>query len=297
MGACLWIADGEARARFDAGPVDERIGLRDATLDRIHELAAWHDRAMNPDDPLAPSLWRQDECDRFNAAARELLERIRSELGPAVDVVNGQEALVEDPDLDRYLANRESVPRYRSQAPGPILTLANAVAARFDLPSAETTSDPEAPLLFSHGEGALRVTRSAGIVRVDVTDEGGWLEVFRSPVWAPDQEGFDEPTGLSFTQCLEYAFSLLRPDVTLPPKGQTDSHRRRSPKHCPVCEAPLEKNARRTRLMNACDACHARLSSGRRCNRCNGAEVWENKREAGCRRCGLHGPKAAVIGS
>lgn len=112
-GCCLWIGDEEARARFEAGPVDDRVGLSAALDQRIAELSAWYDGSLNPDDPLAPSLWRQDECDRFNAAAGELLEAIRAELGPSVDVVDERQLLVEDPSLDQYLRDPDSVPGYR----------------------------------------------------------------------------------------------------------------------------------------------------------------------------------------
>lgn len=79
------------------------------------------------------------------------------------------------------------------------------------------------------------------------------------------------------------------------PRPRSPSSLRRSPKHCPVCAAALEKNAKRTRLMNACEACRARPSPDKRCRRCAGDRIWENKSDAGCRRCGLHGPKGDVI--
>ena len=71
---------------------------------------------------------------------------------------------------------------------------------------------------------------------------------------------------------------------------------RRSPKHCPVCLASLEKNAKRTRLMAQCTTCKANVSPGKVCARCQAETIWENKTSAACRTCGAHGAKALVIG-
>lgn len=73
-----------------------------------------------------------------------------------------------------------------------------------------------------------------------------------------------------------------------PPRNRTSafSKVRHSPKHCPVCLAPLEKIARRTRLAKFCAACQSHPSLGKRCRKCLAESVWENKREEACRTCG-----------
>jgi hypothetical protein len=65
----------------------------------------WHRASLNWDYPPDPGPWRQPECDRFNAAAAKLLTDIRVELGPTFEVINRQDKMVEDPDLDAYLAD------------------------------------------------------------------------------------------------------------------------------------------------------------------------------------------------
>ena len=108
-GGCLW-ADGDAAlGRFGFGALDYRgpcpLPLAPATLERCQRLAEWHDTSLNWAYPPAPGPWRQGECDRFNAAAAEVLADIRRELGPDFQVIDAQPRLAEDPDLSRYLAD------------------------------------------------------------------------------------------------------------------------------------------------------------------------------------------------
>jgi hypothetical protein len=65
-------------------------------------MGTWFDRSLNWASPSDPSPWRQEECERFNTAAKELLEAIRRDLGDEFEVVDEQEELREDPDLDAY---------------------------------------------------------------------------------------------------------------------------------------------------------------------------------------------------
>src|SRR5262245_33470274 len=86
-GGCLWCGDDATRARFDVGPVEDRLPLSDDTRDRLSELSARHDTALNWVDPTAPGPWTPDNEADFEAAAQKLLERIRSELGSDFVVV------------------------------------------------------------------------------------------------------------------------------------------------------------------------------------------------------------------
>jgi len=47
--------------------------------------------------------------------------------------------------------------------------------------------------------------------------------------------------------------------------------------------------------MRACTVCQAHVSPRKRCRRCGGEALWENKSGAACQSCGLHGAKGAVI--
>ena len=66
---------------------------------------------------------------------------------------------------------------------------------------------------------------------------------------------------------------------------------RRNERYCPVCLARLKLIASRGRRRRNCVVCRAQRSGPRVCRRCRGADVWENKTDAACRGCGLHGPK------
>ena len=184
-GCCLWIGDDEARARWEAGPVDERCGLSKGVIDRIAELSAWHDTDRNQDDPGGHGLWNDQESARFDAAARELLERIRAELGPSIEVV------------DRHRHNE--------------FEIANQIAAQYGLPPGRVTLGDGVALIFERDDAAVRLTNDSERIRVDVSHDAGWHELFRAPVWNGGEEGFDETTGLSFSDCLNYGFELLAP--------------------------------------------------------------------------------------
>lgn len=102
-GIGLWGDNEAARERYDSSILSESLPLTPATIARLDELLAWFDESLNWDYPPDPGPWRQAECDRFNAAARQLHAAISAELGPDYDVVYAAADLAEDPDLDAYL--------------------------------------------------------------------------------------------------------------------------------------------------------------------------------------------------
>lgn len=104
-GTCLWSADAAAEEAFGYAAEPERLPLSPETVRRLHQVAAWHGESLNRDYPPDPGPWRQEECDRFNQAARELLEEVRRELGEEFTVEDAFGELAEDPDLDAYLAD------------------------------------------------------------------------------------------------------------------------------------------------------------------------------------------------
>jgi hypothetical protein len=85
-GGCLWCGNDAARDAFDVGDIEDRLPLSAETRRRLEELSVWHDTALDWDDPAGPSPWTPDEDARFHAAAAEVLERIRAELGPDFQV-------------------------------------------------------------------------------------------------------------------------------------------------------------------------------------------------------------------
>jgi hypothetical protein len=122
-GGCRWAGNEAASQAFDYGPYDVGdncpLPLSPEVLARCRQMAEWHDRALNWDYPPDPGPWRKAECDRFNAAAKELLEAMRAHLGPNFQVLNKQGDMVEDPDLDGYLADPNEFCRERKVRPRP----------------------------------------------------------------------------------------------------------------------------------------------------------------------------------
>jgi hypothetical protein len=106
---CLWPENDVMHEDPDLGPYDCRepcpLPLSAEILRRCWELRQWHDGSLNWDYPPDPGPWRQEECERFNAAVFQLLDDLRRELGPEYLVLNQQRPLAEDPDLDAYLAD------------------------------------------------------------------------------------------------------------------------------------------------------------------------------------------------
>jgi hypothetical protein len=112
---CLWPGNDAAYKDFDLGPYDLHdpcpLPLSKATLKRCRELDIWHRTSLNTDSTVQPGPWRQAECEQFNRAVAELVADLQSELGTSFQVINKQVPLVEDPDLDAYLANPSSFRR------------------------------------------------------------------------------------------------------------------------------------------------------------------------------------------
>lgn len=106
-GGWLWPGNDTARRVLDLGPYDLHdpcpLPLSSESLRSCSELGRWHDTSLNWDYPPDPGPWRQDECDRFNLAARQLFAQLAAEVGPTYEIHNAQPDLTEDPDLDRYL--------------------------------------------------------------------------------------------------------------------------------------------------------------------------------------------------
>ena len=85
-GGCLWCRNDAARAAFDVGPVEDVLPISDKVRERLNELSEWHDTELNWDYPPDPGPWSQEEYERFDTAALELLSSIQEELGPEYEV-------------------------------------------------------------------------------------------------------------------------------------------------------------------------------------------------------------------
>ncbi|MEP0871684.1 hypothetical protein NDA01_17875 [Trichocoleus desertorum AS-A10] len=51
----------------------------------------WHDTALDWSDPLGPSPWSLEECERFNTAVSQLLALIRTELGDEYEIISDRD--------------------------------------------------------------------------------------------------------------------------------------------------------------------------------------------------------------
>ena len=108
----FWCGNDAARAKFDVGPIQpEALGLSAQTSEQVYALAEWNNTGLNWDHPPDPGPWRQEECDRFNAAVDALLEVVRAELGEEYEILDEEHRASEDPDLDRYLADPKGFQR------------------------------------------------------------------------------------------------------------------------------------------------------------------------------------------
>jgi len=99
---CFWSANEATRERFGSLIPPEELPLSEGTIKRANELVDWHDQALNWEYPPDPGPWRQDECERFNQAAKVLLITVRQELGDHFEVIDELVEEKEDPDLDAY---------------------------------------------------------------------------------------------------------------------------------------------------------------------------------------------------
>jgi hypothetical protein len=100
---CFWSANDATRERFGYLIPPEELPLSEGTIKRANELVDWHDQALNWEYPPDPGPWRQEECERFNQAAKDLLITVRQELGEHFEVIDELVEEKEDPDLDAYL--------------------------------------------------------------------------------------------------------------------------------------------------------------------------------------------------
>jgi hypothetical protein len=111
LSVCFWAVNDATEEEF-GNPIDpEELPLSQNTIQWAKELADWHNGALNWDYPPDPGPWRQEECDRFNRAAKELLITVRQELGEHFEVIDARIEEREDPDLYAYLRDPEGFRR------------------------------------------------------------------------------------------------------------------------------------------------------------------------------------------
>ncbi len=100
-GTVLWGSPGDDKFAVDLSELPVSQALRDD----LENLAALYDTSLNWDYPPDPGPWREPRCRAFNLAVRQVIQRLRQELGQSWRIHDEFEELHEDPDLDRYLAD------------------------------------------------------------------------------------------------------------------------------------------------------------------------------------------------
>ncbi|WP_109280558.1 hypothetical protein [Streptomyces orinoci] len=104
-GIVLWAATPETKEVWGYPIELDRLPISHGLRDNLARLIARYDTSLNWDYPPHPGPWREAECQDFNEAVHQALDRLRTELGPAWQIYDEFYPLHEDPDLDRYLAD------------------------------------------------------------------------------------------------------------------------------------------------------------------------------------------------
>jgi len=85
-GICLWAANDEAHQRFGYPVELDALPLSASTRLAAAELVRRFDTGIDWEYPAGPSPWTAHDEQSFLVEAREVLQRIREELGAAYDV-------------------------------------------------------------------------------------------------------------------------------------------------------------------------------------------------------------------
>jgi hypothetical protein len=85
-GVCLWAANDEAYQQFGYPVELDSLPLSASTRSAAEELISRFDTGIDWEYPAGPSPWTASDEQSFLVVAREVLRRIRGELGAAFDV-------------------------------------------------------------------------------------------------------------------------------------------------------------------------------------------------------------------
>ena len=113
-GVYPWVSSEEDASKWGGNPIDlEDLPISASLRDELERVGDWYNKSLNWEYPPDPGPWRQAECDQFNRAARAAVRRLGEELGPDWSVGGYFSDMVEDPELDRYLADPRNFRRHR----------------------------------------------------------------------------------------------------------------------------------------------------------------------------------------
>jgi hypothetical protein len=87
-GTCLWADNDAARERFVYAVDPDELPLPTRTRERLHALLRRYDESFDPDYPPGPPSWSEEESAQFKHDASELLDALRTGLGPDFEIVD-----------------------------------------------------------------------------------------------------------------------------------------------------------------------------------------------------------------
>ena len=87
-GTCLWAGNDAARERFDYAVDPDELPLPAHTREYLQALLRRYDESFDPDYPPGPPLWSEEESAQFTRDAAELLDALRTGLGPDFELVD-----------------------------------------------------------------------------------------------------------------------------------------------------------------------------------------------------------------
>lgn len=85
-GGCIWCDNDAVREKFECGPIEELLPIPESLKSELADMTAWHDKALNWNDPSSPRLWTKDEEEKFDNAVKSIKERLETELGSEYEV-------------------------------------------------------------------------------------------------------------------------------------------------------------------------------------------------------------------
>lgn len=85
-GICFWAGNDAANERFGYAVDAADLPLTEETRAAVDALIVRFDESVDWNDPMSAGPWSRDEELEFAAAARDVLARVRHELGENFDV-------------------------------------------------------------------------------------------------------------------------------------------------------------------------------------------------------------------
>jgi hypothetical protein len=88
-GVCLWPGNDAAREKYDDAIDPRSLPLPEETIEDVERVTAWFDHWMDWANAPAPNPdWDEAENARWEAAARQVLDKLRRQLAPEHEIID-----------------------------------------------------------------------------------------------------------------------------------------------------------------------------------------------------------------